>query len=84
MIESLERVLLLVRQVFEDVRAGVGDTTEAELAELVLASQRVVDAASAVQAVALAGIAARDEVRGRTGRGWGWTVGSGTSTSSPR
>jgi hypothetical protein len=67
MIESLERVLLLVRQVFEDVRAGVADTTEAELAELVLASQRVVDAASAVQAVALAGIAARDEVQGPDG-----------------
>ena len=83
MIDSLERVLL-VRQVFEAVRAGVSDTTEGELAELVLASQRVVDAASAVQAVALAGIAARDEVQGPDGRGSGSTVGSGTSTSSPR
>jgi Domain of unknown function (DUF222) len=67
MIESLERALLLVQQVFEDVRAGVADTPESALAELVLATQRVVNAASAVQSVALAGIAARDEVPGPDG-----------------
>ena len=67
MIESLERAVLLVQQVFEDVRAGVADRAEGELAELVLASQRVVNAASAVQVVALAGIAARDEVQGPDG-----------------
>jgi hypothetical protein len=67
MIESLERALLLVQQVFEDVWAGVADKAEGELAELVLASQRVVNAASALQAVALAGIAARDEVQGPDG-----------------
>ena len=38
-----------------------------QLAELVLASQRLVNAASAVQVVALAGIAARDEVQGPDG-----------------
>ena len=69
MIESLERALLLVQQVFEAVRAEVTDTGEGELAELVLASQRVVNAASAVQVVGLAGIAARDEVPGPDG-GW--------------
>ena len=73
MIESLERAVLLVQQVFEAVRAGVADTGEGELAELVLASQRVANAASAVQAVALAGIAARDEVQGPDGA----RVGSG-------
>ena len=64
---SLERAVLLVQQVFEDVRAGVADRAEGELAELVLASQRLVNAASAVQVVALAGIAARDEVQGPDG-----------------
>ena len=67
MIESLEQALLLVQQVFEDVRVGVAGSGEAELAELVLASQRVVNAVSAVQVVALAGIAARDEVQGPDG-----------------
>ena len=38
-----------------------------ELAGVVLAAQRVVNAASAVQAVGLAGIAARDEVAGPDG-----------------
>ena len=62
--------MLLVQQVFEDVRAGVADRAEGEMAELVLLSQRLVNAASAVQMVALAGIAARDEVQGPDGA-WG-------------
>ena len=71
MIESLERALLLVQRAFEDATAGgsgVSGLDMAELAGVVLAAQRVVNAASAVQAVGLAGIAARDEVRARTGR----------------
>ena len=43
----------------------------AELAGVVLAAQRVVNAASAVQAVGLAGIASRDEVRAGDGS---WVV----------
>ena len=70
MIESLERALLLVQQVFEAVRAEATDTGEGELAELVLASpaggQRRLGGAGGG---GLAGIAARDEVPGPDG-GW--------------
>src|SRR4051794_14473417 len=74
MIGSMEEALLLVQQVFADAAAGVRQgagsaavSAEDELAGLVLASQRVLNAASAVQAVALAGVAARDEVPGPDG-----------------
>ena len=72
MIESLERALAVVQRAFEDATAGVAaglDGPEmADLAAVVLAAQRVVNAASAVQAVGLAGIAARDEVQAADGR----------------
>ena len=87
MIEELERALRLVQRAFEDATAGgsgVSGLDMAELAGVVLAAQRVVNAASAVQAVGLAGIAARDEVRARTGRGWRWTGVRGSSRSSRR
>ncbi len=71
MIESLERALVLVQRAFQDATAGVAAGLDGpdlgELAGVVLAAQRVVNAASAVQAVGLAGIAARDEVRAGDG-----------------
>jgi hypothetical protein len=71
MIESLERALLLVQRALRDatagVAAGLAGPDLAELAGVVLAAQRVVNAASAVQAVGLAAIAARDEVQGPDG-----------------
>ena len=72
MIERLERALAVVQEVFADATAGgssvdLGAPDLGELAGVVLAAQRVVNAASAVQAVGLAGIAARDEVRAGDG-----------------
>ena len=72
MIERLERALAVVQEVFADATArgssvDLGALDLGELAGVVLAAQRVVNAASAVQAVGLAGIAARDEVRAGDG-----------------
>ena len=53
-------------------------------AQVVLASQRVVNAASAVQAVGLAGIAARDEVRAGDGSWVAVDRGAGFVGSSRR
>jgi hypothetical protein len=57
MIESLERALLLVQRALQDatagVAAGLAGPDLAELAGVVLAAQRVVNAASAAQAVGL-------------------------------
>ena len=54
-IESLERALVLVQRAFQDATAGVAAGLDGpdlgELAGVVLAAQRVVNAASAVQAV---------------------------------
>src|SRR3954465_10914674 len=67
MIGSMEEALLLVQQVFADAAAGVSDTAEGELAGLVLASQRGLNAASGGGGGARAGVAARDEVPGPDG-----------------
>jgi hypothetical protein len=67
MIEELERALAVVQEVFTDATARGSSIDMAELAGVVLAAQRVVNAASAVQAVGLAGIASRDEVPGPDG-----------------
>ena len=67
MIESLERALAVVQEAFADATARGSSIEMGELAGVVLAAQRVVNAASAVQAVALAGIAARDEVQAADG-----------------
>jgi hypothetical protein len=67
MIEGLERALAVVQEVFADATARGASIDVGELAGVVLAAQRVVNAASAVQAVGLAGIASRDEVRAGDG-----------------
>ena len=67
MIERLERALAVVQEVLTDATARGSSVDIGELAGVVLAAQRVVNAASAVQAVGLAGIAARDEVRAGDG-----------------
>ena len=67
MIERLERALAVVQEVLTDATARGSSVDIGELAGVVLASQRVVNAASAVQAVGLAGIASRDEVPGPDG-----------------
>ena len=67
MIERLERALAVLQEVFADATARGSSVDVGELAGVVLAAQRVLNAASAVQAVGLAGIAARDEVQAGDG-----------------
>jgi hypothetical protein len=67
MFHRLAEALRLVQEEFEASRTGPTSLSDAELAERVEASQRVVNAASAVQVQRMAQYAAREDVRHEDG-----------------
>jgi hypothetical protein len=67
MFDKYSQALALMREAFEDARAGSGSLAPADLAAEVDGAQRVVNAASAVQALRVAQFAGREQERDGVG-----------------
>ena len=83
MIDKFSQALTLLREAFADAQAGSGSLASADLAAEVDGAQKVINAASAVQALRVAQYAGREEEPDAAG-GWTSTTGSVMWGSSPR
>jgi hypothetical protein len=78
MIDKLSQALALVREAFADAQAGAVNMASVDLAAEVDGAQRVINAASAVQAVRVAQYAGREQEQDGSGA-WvevdhGWVI----------
>jgi len=75
MIDKLSQALALLREAFADAQAGAVNVASVDLAAEVDGAQRVINAASAVQAVRVAQYAGREQEQDGSGAWVGSTMG---------